>query len=158
MTGRLRTLLLAAAFAATAGVASARDYVVVGSNDPEFPRGQGFESGARLALAPGRTLTLMHASGDLLRIKGAAGGVVLPVRKANQADADRLAILRVMVAPAAKEMVGDGRVARTRAGICPPAETLKTLDAIVQVHAGGCKSVAAQALETWIAAQQPAEP
>jgi len=29
-------------------------------------------------------------------------------------------------------MVGDGHMARTRAGICPPAETIATLDAIVQ--------------------------
>lgn len=158
MFRRFRILLAAAAFAAVASAAAARDYVVVGSNDPAFRRGQGFESGARLDLAPGRTLTLMHASGDVMRIEGAAGGVVLPVRKANQAEADRLAILRVMVAPAAKERVGDGRVARTRSGICPPAETLQALDPIVQVHEAGCKAVAAQALEAWISARTPPEP
>lgn len=155
MARRLVAPLFALAFAAMAGAAAARDYVVVASSDPAYARGQGLESGARLSLAPGRTLTLMHASGDLLRVKGAASGVVLPVRKANQAEADRLAILRIMVAPAAREMVGDGRVARTRAGICPSPETLETLDAMVQVHQSGCKDAAAQALEAWIARQTP---
>lgn len=155
MARRVRTLLLAAAFAALAGAAAARDYVIVASTDPAYVRGQGLHGGARLNLAPGRTVTLMHASGDVVRIKGAAGGVVLPTRQANQAEADRLAILRVMVAPPVNEVVGG---ARTRSGICPAPETVKTLDAIVQVHEGGCKSVAAQALQTWIAAREPAEP
>ena len=38
-------------------------------------RGQGFDAGAKLQLAPGKVLTLMHASGDIVRVKGAAGGV-----------------------------------------------------------------------------------
>lgn len=158
MIRRVRTLLLAVVFAASAGAALARDYVVVGSTDPAFIRGQGLESGARVDLPQGRTLTLMHASGDVIRIKGAAGGVVLPVRMAKPADADRLAILRLMVTPPSQQMVGDGRTARTRAGICPPVETVTTLDAIVQVHQGGCKSVAVQALEAFIAAREPEDP
>lgn len=157
MIRRLRTVLLATAFVAAAGSAAARDYVVVGSTDPAFTRGQSLESGVRLNLTSGRSLTLMHASGDVVRIKGAAGGVVLPVRKSNQAEADRLAILRVMVTPAPQQRVGDGRMARTRAGICPPAETLTTLDAMVQVHEAGCKAAAAQALEAWISRQTPSD-
>lgn len=158
MATRLRTLLLAAAFAALAGAAAARDYVVVATSDPAYVRGQSLQSGARLNLAPGSSLTLMHASGDVVRIKGAAGGVVLPTRQANQAEADRLAILRVMVAPPVNEVVGGARVSRTRSGICPAPETVATLDAIVQVHEGGCKAVAAQAFEAWLSAREPAEP
>lgn len=157
MTRRFRSLILGVALAAFAGAAAARDYIVVGSTDPAIGRGQGYDSGARVALAPGRTVTLMHASGDLVRLKGAAGGVLLPRRQANQAEADRLAILKVIVAPADRQVMGGIRTTRTRSGICPAPEGIVTLDAIVQVHQGGCQSEAAQALEAWIAARPPAE-
>lgn len=157
MTGHLRPLILGLALAALAGAAAARDYIVVGSTDPAIARGQGYDSGARIALATGRTVTLMHASGDLVRLKGAAGGVLLPRRQANQAEADRLAILKVIVAPADRQVMGGIRTTRTRAGICPTPDGIVTLDAIVQVHRGGCESEAAQALEAWIAARPPAE-
>jgi hypothetical protein len=109
-----------------------------------------------VTLAPGRTLTLMHASGDLVRIQGAAGGVVLPKRVASQGDADRLAILKVIVAPPEGKTVGAMKLRKTRGGVCPAPAQVTTLDAIVQVHQAGCPSEAAQALEAWIAAHPPA--
>ncbi|MDZ4374412.1 MAG: hypothetical protein U1C74_23720 [Phenylobacterium sp.] len=155
-THRFLTGLAAAlALAMGAGAAAARDYVVVASTAPAITRGQGFEAGARVSLAAGQSLTLMHASGDVVRIKGAAGGVLLPRRAANQGEADRLAILKVIVAPAANERVGGMRLSRTRSGICPEPATVRTLDAIVQTHQAGCRRQAAQALDTWIAAQPP---
>lgn len=157
MTGRFRPFVLALALSALAGAAAARDYIVVGSTDPTITRGQGYDSGAPVSLAPGRTLTLMHASGDLLRLRGASGVIRLPHRQANQAEADRLAILRVIVAPADSQVAGGMRPTRTRAGVCPEAAAITTLDAIVQVHRGGCAAEAAQALEAWIAAHPPAE-
>jgi len=149
-------MLVGLALAALATGAAARDYIVVGSTDPAVTRGQAFDAGARLALPVGRTLTLMHASGDLLKVKGAAGGVVLPRRVASQGEADRLAILKIIVAPAERQTVGGMKLARTRAGICPPAVGVTTLDAIVQVHQAGCTAAAASALEAWIAAHAPA--
>ena len=97
----------------------------------------------------------MHASGDIVRLKGAAGGVLLPRRSANQAEADRLAILKVMVTPATKQTAG---ATRTRSGICPNPENLTSLDAITRVHAAGCRQVAEQALEVWLTAHEPSEP
>ena len=47
---------------------------------------------------------------------------------------------------------------RTRSGICPNPEALTTLDAIVQVQSAGCRDVAREALEAWLAARQTAEP
>jgi len=146
---------LAIGLVATAAVA--RDYVVVGSTSPAIARGQGLEAGARVSLAPGQTLTLMHASGDVVRIKGAQGGVVLPRRSASQGDADRLAILKVMVAPAASEKVGSVGARRTRSGICPEPARIVTLDAIVQTYQAGCKSQATQALDVWIESRPLAE-
>ncbi|MBL8770872.1 MAG: hypothetical protein JNK30_05775 [Phenylobacterium sp.] len=153
MIRRFVSPLAAVAVLAVASAAAAGDYIVVASTDPSLVRGQSLDAGGRVELAPGRTLTLMHASGDVLRLKGAPGGIVLPARKANQAEADRLAILKVMVAPAARQTVGS---TRTRSGICPSPESLATLDAIVQVHAAGCASSAGEALESWLAAHAPA--
>ena len=154
---RLMPILAGLALAAFASAAAARDYIVVGSTDPAVARGQAFDAGSRIALPAGRTLTLMHASGDLVTVKGAAGGVVLPRRVASQGEADRLAILRVIVAPAERRTVGGMKLSRTRGGLCPPAARVATLDAIVQVHQAGCSAQASEALEAWIAAHPPAD-
>jgi hypothetical protein len=151
MVRRLAPLILGLALAAFAGAAAAGDYIVVGSTDPAIARGAAYDGGAKIPLAPGRTLTLMHASGNMIRLTGAAGGVVAPKRQAGQAETERLAVLRVIVAPPERKLAGM-YATRTRAGICPEAASIETLDAIVQVHQGGCTAEAAQALETWVAA------
>jgi hypothetical protein len=156
MSRRSLTLLAGLALALCAGAAAARDYVVVASSDPALVRGQALDAGARVPLGPGQTLTVMHASGSVVRLKGAAGGIVLPRRMANQADADRLAILKVMVAPPARQTVPTTRT-RGGVGLCPEAASLTTLDAIAQARTGGCREVAGQALEAWIAAQPEVE-
>ena len=150
---RLAPALAGLLVAALAGVAAARDYIVVGSTDPAIARGQSFAAGSRVPLAPGRTLTLMHASGSLITVRSVAGGAaVLPARQGSQAEADRLAILRAMVAPPPA-----GALRATRSGICPEAAALANLDAIVQAYQGGCRPVAARALEAWISAQTQEE-
>jgi hypothetical protein len=154
---RLVSILAGLALAAVATAAAARDYVVVSSTDPAMARGQVFAAGARIPLPAGQTLTLMHATGDLLRLKGAAGGVTLPRRDASQGDADRLAILKVIVAPAGRQAAGGVALRKTRSGVCPPTEQIRTLDDIVLVQKSGCVAVAAEALEAWIAAHPPAE-
>lgn len=157
LVSRLAPLVAGVALALAATAAVARDYIVVGSNDPGVARGQAFDAGARVALAPGRTLTLMHASGDLLKVQGAAGGVVLPKRAASQGDADRLAILKVIVAPPEARTAGGVALRKTRGGVCPTPDAVTTLDAVVQVHQAGCTSEASQALEAWIAGHMPAD-
>lgn len=154
---RPASLLAGLALAAAATAATARDYVVVSSTDPALAQGQSFAAGERVALPAGRTATLMHASGDLMRIQGAPGGVLLPRRAASQGEADRLAILKVLVAPAVRSNVGGARVlaAKTRSGVCPAAHSVTTLDAIVQVFQSGCDTVAAEALEAWFASHPP---
>ncbi len=151
------SILAGLALAAVAGAASARDYVVVSSTDPSVVRGQSFAAGARLALPAGKTATLMHATGDLVRIKGAAGGVVLPRRAASQGDADRLAILKVIVAPPDRQAAGGLAMRKTRSGVCPAPESVQSLDAIAQVYQAGCVAAASEALEAWIAARPAVE-
>ena len=150
-----RASILGLALAVLGGGAMARDYIVVASTDPAIARGASYDGGAKIALAPGATLTLMHASGDTIRLKGAAGGVTAPKRQAGQAEAERLAVLRVIVAPPERQARAALYATRTRAGICPEAASIKTLDAIVQVHQGGCSAEAAQALDAWVAAHPP---
>jgi hypothetical protein len=154
---RLASILAGLALAAVTTAAAARDYVVVSSTDPAVARGQIFPAGARIPLPAGKTVTLMHATGDLVRLKGASGGVTAPRRAASQGDADRLAILKIIVAPADRQATGLVAMRKTRSGICPAPTEVRTLDAIVQVHRAGCAVVAAEALEAWIAAHPPAE-
>ena len=131
--------------------AAAADYLVVRSSDPTFVRGQALNAGARLPLMAGGTLTVMHASGDVVTLKAAAGGISLPQRVASAPDADRMAVLRFILAPAPRE--NGPRPARTRGGICPSAEAISTLDAIAQVQQGGCADEAAKALEVFLASR-----
>src|SRR4051812_26221270 len=102
----LASIFTGLALALAPAAALAGDYIVVRSTDPAIARGQSFDAGAKVALGTGRMLTLMHASGDIVRVNGAPGGVLLPKRAANQAEADRLAILRVMVMRTGKQTVG----------------------------------------------------
>jgi hypothetical protein len=157
MVGPIRPLILGLAAWALAGAALARDYIVVASTDPSVARGAAYDAGARIALAPGRTLTLMHASGDMIRLKGAAGGVVAPKRQAEQAETERLAVLRLIVAPAERRPKAALYATRNRGGVCPDVASIRTLDAIVQVHKGGCTAEAAEALEAWVAAHPPTD-
>lgn len=148
-----KSLLLGLALAlAVSAAAAAHDYIVVTSSDPAIARGQAFDSGARIPLASGRSLTLMYASGDLVTLKGVAGGVVAPARRANSAEAQRLEVLRLMVGPA-PDAQGAPRLGRTRGGICPPPEALVTLDDIASAANAGCHEVGRLAFEAWIAAR-----
>jgi hypothetical protein len=143
---------LSLALAMIAGAATARDYVVVASSEPTVPKGLMVDGGARLAVLPGHSVTLMHASGDLLMLKGAAGGVVAPARKAAAADSARLDVLRAMVDTRARE-VSEGPGQRRSRSVCPAADQLTTLDAIAEVGAAGCKDAAAAAFDAWLSAQ-----
>jgi hypothetical protein len=151
------SLLRRAALPALAGLlfaagAAAHEYVVVASSEPAVSRGLGVAAGQKLAVAPGHAITLMHASGDLLTLKGAAGGVTAPKRQAQSAEAARLEVLRTIVAAKPQDTrEGLGARRRTR-GVCPAPDNLTSLDAIAQVQEAGCEEVAGRALEAWIAA------
>lgn len=150
-------LLLAVVLSASAGSAWAGDYIVVASSDPAIARGSEYDGGTRIPLAPGQTVTLMHASGDTLRLKGLAGGVTLPRRMASASEAERLAVLRLIVAPPKPRPASALYAAQTRGGLCPDVASVTTLDAIVQVQGGGCPSEAAQALAAWLEAHPPSD-
>ena len=138
-----RFLILAGLLALSAGAAQAADYVVVASTDPAIARGQAYDSGARLALAAGRTVTVMHAAGNVLTLRGATGGVLLPRKVASDDQVSRLATLRFIVSSSERQVAARG--GRTRAA-CP----LPTLDNIRDAAANGCADSASQAFEAWL--------
>ena len=130
------------------GAAMASDYIVVNSTDASIKRGQSYDAGARVALGAGQTVTLMRASGEVTTLRGAAGGVAVPGARLAAADAARFETLRALVQPPPEGRTFGAR----RGGICPAIETLTSLDDIVRVaDTSGCKSVARQALEAYLA-------
>jgi hypothetical protein len=151
-------VLLAMALAALASTAVASDYIVVASTDPAIARGAAYDAGMRLTLARGAKVTLMHASGGVLALQGSQGAVVLPRRQVASADAGRLAILKVIVSPAERRVVGGGRFARTRGGICPLPESLVTLDDIAAAAAANCAEPAEAALAAYLEHAPSLEP
>ena len=145
-------VLMVAAFATTVAAA---DFVVVRSSDPAVIRGQGFNAGDRVPLAEGTIVTLMHASGDIVTLKGITGGVSLPKRTASAPDADRMAVLKFILARAPNESAP--RAMRARGGICPTVSAITTLDAVAEVYQSGCAEQAAQALDALLAPRLDAQ-
>lgn len=143
-----KTLMGLALSLAFAGTAMASDYIVVNSTDPGIARGTAFDAGAKVPLGAGKTLTLMRASGEVTTLRGAAAGVTVPGAKLAAADAARFEVLRTLVQPPPEGRTFGAR----RGGICPALEALTTLDDIVHVaETSGCKTVARQALEAYLA-------
>ena len=132
-----------------AGSAVAADYIVVNSTDPAIKRGQAFDAGARVALGAGKTLTVLKASGEVTTLRGAATGVVLPTARVAAADAARFESLKALVEPPAQ---GRSFGARRSGGVCPPKDSLTNLEDILKAaETSGCKTVARQALDAYLA-------
>ena len=147
----IRNLLMGLAVSLVCGSAAmASDYIVVGSTDPAIKRGQSFDAGARVSLGAGKTLTLMRASGEVTTLRGASGAVVVPANKLAAADSARFETLGALVEPPPQGRTFGAR----RGGICPALETLVTLDDIIRTaESSGCKTVARQALDAYLAKQ-----
>ncbi|MBW8815836.1 MAG: hypothetical protein JF588_20650 [Caulobacterales bacterium] len=144
----VRSAVLAAVLAlGAAGAAAAADYVLVSSTDPELKPGLELDSGQHLALAAGKTATLMAAAGDITTLHGAASGAVVPSRKGG--DPARLAALKVLVAPPTGGRTFGGR----RGGVCPDAANLANLDDILQAQEAGCVTEARRAFDDLVARQ-----
>lgn len=130
------------------GAALASDYIVVGSTEPAIKRGQAFDAGARVALGAGKTITLMRASGEVTTVRGTPNGATIPAARLAAADSARFETLRALVEPPPAGRTFGAR----RGGICPAVESLTTLDDIIRTaEASGCKTVARQALDAYLA-------
>jgi hypothetical protein len=144
----MRMLFLSVVLAAgVAGAAQAADYVVVASTDPGLKPGTEVAAGQHLALGAGKTASLIAAAGDVTTLKGGPAGATAPRLRTASADSARLESVKALIAPAATGRTFGGR----RAGVCPEAETLKSLDDILAAQQGGCTSEAKQALDVLVA-------
>jgi hypothetical protein len=152
-----RALIGVLAAAAFAGAANASDYIVVNSSDPGVKRGQQIDAGARVAVAAGKTLTLMRSSGEITTLTAGANGVVAPAARLAVVDNARMDTLKALLEPPPPGRTFGAR--RGGAGICPPAAGLTTLDDIVRIaDTPGCKAEAREALEAYIAKAGGAAP
>ena len=140
----MRRAILIFGLMMVAGAAEAGDYVVVASSDPGLIPGQELEGGQQVALAAGRSVTLVHVGGELTVLRGGASGAVVPTRQVASADSTRIAALKSLIAPPTEGRTFGGR----RGGICPDPADLQTVDQILSAQAGGCARQAREAFAT----------
>jgi hypothetical protein len=143
----MRKVLLGLAFLlGFASAAQAGQFVVVSSTDPAIRAGRELDPGETLPLGVGKTAVVIHASGAVTKLTGMAGGVTLPMNRALSADAQRVAVLRLLVS----------QPRTRRSGVippqtCPAAETLTDMDGIVgAARMAGCVATARQAFGAYV--------
>lgn len=145
----MRRLLLGVLLAAgMAGAAAASDYIVVNSTDPGVKRGMALDAGMHVAVAAGKTLTVMRASGEVTTLQAGPSGVIVPGAKLAANDSAKFDSLKALLEPPPQGRTFGAR----RGGFCPPAESATTLDDILRLaDQAGCKAEARQALDAYIA-------
>ena len=142
----MRRLVLGGLLALTmGGAALAHDFIVVSSTDPSVHTGQALDAGAHLVLAPGKSVTVIRTSGEVVTIQGGAGGATLPGLQTAQADTGRFDALHALF-----QAPPSGRTFGARRGFCPGAEALTTLDSIIQADKSGCKRASREAFQAYL--------
>ncbi|ODT88663.1 hypothetical protein [Phenylobacterium sp. SCN 70-31] len=142
----MRSVVLGAVAAIlVAGVAHAADFVVVSSTEPGVARGQEFAAGTLVQIAPGKSVVLIDTAGQVVRLNGAAGQVIVPRRQYASVNEDRVAVLKMLVGPP--------RVRRAAPGlgkVCPETD-MTAFDGIVTVaQVDGCLTTARTAFEAYV--------
>lgn len=128
-----------------AGVAWASDFVVVSSTDPAIHAGQGLDAGAHLNLGPGRSLTVIRASGEVVTVQGGPRGAVLPAGAVAQNGGARFQTLQALF-----QRPPAGRTFGAQRGFCPGPAAYKTMDAIITAFQNGCQAEARQAMNAYL--------
>lgn len=144
----MRRLIVGVLLAAgMAGAANASDFIVVNSTDPSVKRGQALDAGMRVAVAAGKSLTIMRSSGEITTLQAGAAGVTLPGARLAANDA-RMDSLKALLDPPPQGRTFGAR----RGGFCPPAASAVTLDDILKLaDQSGCKAEAREALDAYVA-------
>jgi len=140
----LRWFLGAALAVGLGGAAQAADFVVVQSTDPAIARGATYDSGALIQLAPGQSIVLVDTAGQVTRLVGGARGAVVPRLQMASVSEERMAVLKMLVAPPRMRRAGPSLPN------CPQAD-LSTIDGIFTVaQVDGCLSTARAAFDTYV--------
>ena len=130
---------------AMGGAALAHDFIVVSSTDPSVRTGQALDAGEHLAIAPGRTVTVIRTSGEVITVQGHTGGATLPGVQTAQADTGRFDALHALF-----QAPPSGRTFGARRGFCPGSDALTTLDSIIQADKSGCKRASREAFQAYL--------
>jgi hypothetical protein len=134
-------------------VAAAADYVVARSNVATIGKGTQFAAGASVPLEEGQILTLVSSGGEVMVLRGAAGGVRLPALAGGAQTASVAALTALVNRPPPRRSFGAMRGKET----CPAIETLTTMESILAASAAeGCGTLARDALERYIVAREAA--
>ncbi|MEW5685635.1 MAG: hypothetical protein AB1942_12010 [Pseudomonadota bacterium] len=141
----MRRWFLGAALAVgLGGAAQAADFVVVQSSDPAIARGATYESGALIQLAAGQSIVLVDTAGQVTRLVGGPRGAVVPRMQVASMNEERMAVLKMLVAPP--------RMRRSGPTLpnCPQAD-LGTIDGIFTVaQVDGCLTTARTAFDAYV--------
>ncbi len=142
----MRGLVLGGLLALTVGGAAlAHDFIVVSSTDPSVRTGQPLDAGAHVAIAPGKSVTVIRTSGEVVTVQGGAHGATLPGAQTASTDSGRFDALHALFqAPPA------GRTFGARRGFCPNADALTSLDSILQADKSGCKRASREAFQAYL--------
>ena len=142
----MRKLILGAALTlAFGGVARAADFVVVSSTEPSIPRGQQLDSGSVLTIAPGRRVVLIDPAGQVTRLAGSGKSVTLPRRQMASVDAERMQVLKLLVAPPRIRRAGPN-LEKT----CPAADLTRFEGIVAVAVVDGCLATARTAFEAYV--------
>ena len=143
----MRRLLLGVLLAAgVAGAANASDYIVVSSSDPSIKRGMALDAGMRVPVAPGKSLTVMRASGEVTTLQAGPSGVTLPGSKLATSDGARFDSLKSLIDPPPQ-----GRTFGARRGGALCTDPANLDDILKLADTPGCKTEAREALAAYIA-------
>ncbi len=142
----MRRLVLGGLLALALGSSAlAHDFIVVSSTDSSVRTGQALDAGAHLAIAPGKSVTVIRTSGEVVTVQGGARGATLPGVQTAQADSGRFDALHALF-----QAPPSGRTFGARRGFCPGSEGLTTLDAIIQADKSGCKRASREAFQAYL--------
>lgn len=150
MKNSLKSLVLVSLCLSASSVVAA-EYVVVRSNSPVLLKGAQLSAGQKLDLGPGQQVTVVSTGGELTVLRGAAGGVTLPVPEAGVPRASAAALSALVTRPAPRRSFGAMRGKQ----VCSAPDALLTLEGILAAgQVDACSGFAQQALDRWVAANE----
>jgi hypothetical protein len=136
-----------------AGAAEASDFVVVSSTDPAVARGTEYASGQALQIAPGKSVVLIDPAGNVKRLTGGAVAQTLPRRQLASVDEQRMAVVKMLVAPARIR-----RAAPKLDQVCPEADLATFAGILTVAPVDGCLTRARDAFDAYVEKAAGPEP
>ncbi len=109
---------VAAAALCLGATAKAGDYYVYRSTDPAFRPGSELSGGDTVRLGPGGALVLVHATGSVVKLTGAAGPVRIPRHQPNPRDNPYPTAIRALLSPASGALINQAKYSSADIASC----------------------------------------